>query len=78
MAAPGLLLVLLIIAPPILAAIAFSFFRIELGSPGAEPFVALRNYVVRLPADTEFLGTLPVTVVFAFWPGVVGLHLVTP
>ena len=21
---------------------------------------------------------LPVTVVFAFWPGVVGLHLVTP
>jgi multiple sugar transport system permease protein len=63
-AAPGLLLVLLIIAPPVLAAIAFSLFRIELGSPGTEPFIALRNYVVRLPADAEFLGTIPVTLAF--------------
>ena len=55
-AAPGLLLVLLVIAPPILAAIGFSFFRIELAAPGAEPFVALRNYVVRLPADTGVPG----------------------
>jgi ABC-type sugar transport system permease subunit len=65
MAAPGLLLVLLIIAPPILAAIGMSFFRIELAGPGTEPFVALRNYVVRLPADSAFLGTFPVTVAFA-------------
>jgi multiple sugar transport system permease protein len=65
MSAPGLLLVLLIIGPPVLAAIVFSFFRIELTSPGTEPFVGLRNYVVRLPADAEFLGTLPFTLAFA-------------
>ena len=65
LAAPGLLLVLLIVLPPLIAAIAFSFFRIELSTPGTEPFVALRNYVVRLPADAEFLGTLPYSVAFA-------------
>lgn len=65
MAAPGLLVVLLIIGPPVLAVVAFSVFRIELAGPGTEPFVGLRNYVVRLPADAEFLGTLPFTVAFA-------------
>ncbi len=65
MAAPGLILILLIIGPPLLAAVAFSFFRIELTAPGTEPFVGLRNYVVRLPADAEFLGTLPFTLAFA-------------
>ena len=44
---------------------ALSFFRIELGSDSYTPFVGLRNYVVRLPADAEFLGTLPLTLAFA-------------
>ena len=64
-AAPGLLLVAVLIVPPVLAAIGLSFFRIELGRDGYTPFVGLRNYVVRLPADAEFLGTLPVTLGFA-------------
>jgi ABC-type sugar transport system permease subunit len=62
--APGLILVGLVIVPPIAASIAFSLFRIELGGPGTEPFVALRNWVVRLPADTAFFGTLAYSLAF--------------
>ena len=64
-AAPGLILVALLIVPPVMAAVGLSFFRIELGRDAYTPFVGLRNYVVRLPADAAFLGTLPVTLAFA-------------
>ena len=33
--------------------------------------------LIPLAVPVVFL-VLPVTVVFAFWPGVIGLHLVTP
>jgi multiple sugar transport system permease protein len=74
-AAPGLLLVVLFIVPPVMAAVALSFFRIELGSDSYTPFVGLRNYVVRLPADAEFLGTLPLTLAFAGVTTVIALPI---
>lgn len=64
-AAPGLLLIGAFVLPPILIAIAMSFFRIELLRDDFTPFVAFRNYATRLPADVEFLGTLPLTLGFA-------------
>lgn len=64
-ATPGLLLGLVVVAIPLAIAVAFSLFRLELAKDGITPFVALRNFIVRLPADTEFLGTLPVTFGFA-------------
>ena len=42
-----------------------SFFRIELLRDDFTPFIGFRNYAVRLPADSEFLATLPVTLGFA-------------
>ena len=51
--------------PPILAAIGMSFFRIELLRDDFTPFIGFRNYAVRLAADSDFLGTLPLTVGFA-------------
>ena len=53
------------VLPPFLASIGMSFFRIELLRDDFTPFVGLRNYATRLPADTEFLGTLPLTLLFA-------------
>ena len=64
-AAPGLLLVGAFVLPPILAALGMSFFRIELLRDDLTPFVGLRNYQVRLPADSQFLATLPLTFGFA-------------
>lgn len=64
-AAPGLLLVGVFVVPPILAAIGMSFFRIELLRDDFTPFIGFRNYAVRLPADSEFLATLPLTLGFA-------------
>ena len=63
--APGLLLVGAFVLPPILAAIGMSFFRIELLRDDFTPFIGFRNYAVRLAADSDFLGTLPLTVGFA-------------
>lgn len=64
-AAPGLLLVGVFVVPPILAAIGMSFFRIELLRDDITPFIGFRNYAVRLPADSEFLATLPLSLGFA-------------
>jgi multiple sugar transport system permease protein len=64
-AAPGLLLVGAFVIAPILAALGMSFFRIELLRDDLTPFVGLRNYQVRLPADSQFLATLPLTFGFA-------------
>jgi ABC-type sugar transport system permease subunit len=64
-AAPGLLLVGFFVVPPVLAAIGLSFFRIELLRDSITPFIGFRNYATRLPADTEFLATLGLTVGFA-------------
>jgi multiple sugar transport system permease protein len=64
-AAPGLLLVAVFVLLPILAAIAMSFFRIELLRDDFTPFIGFRNYAVRIPADSGFLATLPLTLGFA-------------
>jgi ABC-type sugar transport system permease subunit len=64
-AAPGLLLVGVFVVPPILTAIGMSFFRIELLRDDFSPFIGFRNYAVRLPADSAFLGTLPLSLGFA-------------
>jgi multiple sugar transport system permease protein len=62
--APGGLLVLLIVVPPILAVFGMSLFRIELTRDLNMPFVGLRNFQ-RLAADQDFLATVPRTVVFS-------------
>jgi multiple sugar transport system permease protein len=62
---PGLLLVALIVLPPTLAVFGMSLFRIELGKDDLVPFIGLRNYLVRLPADQEVLAAIPRTVFFA-------------
>ena len=64
--APGLLLVALVVVPPLAAALGLSLFReFELTRDDITPFVGLRNYATRLPADADFLRTLPRTVVFS-------------
>ncbi len=65
LAVPGILLVGLFVLPPILAGIGMSLFRIELLRDDLTPFVGLQNYVERLPTDRAFLGTLPLTLIFA-------------
>ena len=64
-ATPGLLLVVLFVVPPILAVLGLSLFRAELGIDTYRPFIALRNYAVRLGTDTAFFESLSLTVVFA-------------
>lgn len=64
-AAPGLLLIALIVVPPLLGGIGLSLFRIELLRDNDTSFVGLRNFVTRLPGDHAFLGTLPLTIAFA-------------
>ncbi len=62
---PGLVLVGLIVLPPTLAVFGLSLFRIELAKDDLTPFVGLRNYLVRLPADSEVLAAIPRTLFFA-------------
>lgn len=62
---PGLILVGLIVLPPTLAVFGMSLFRIELAKDDLTPFVALRNYLTRLPEDAEVLATIPRTLFFA-------------
>ena len=62
---PGLILVALIVLPPTLAVFGMSLFRIELGKDDLVPFIGLRNYLVRLPADTEVMAAIPRTLFFA-------------
>ena len=62
---PGLILVALIVLPPTLAVFGMSLFRIELGKDDLVPFIGLRNYLVRLPADSEVLAAIPRTLFFA-------------
>ena len=60
---PGLLLVALFVVPPVLAVIVMSFFRIEVLKDDFTPFIAFRNYAVRMAEDSEFIATLPRTFV---------------
>jgi len=62
---PGLLLVGLIVLPPVLSVFGLSLFRIELAKDDLTPFVGLRNYLVRLPADKVILEAIPRTIMFA-------------
>ena len=62
---PGLILVALIVLPPTLAVFGMSLFRIELGKDDLVPFIGLRNYLTRLPADSEVLAAIPRTLLFA-------------
>src|SRR3954465_3550269 len=63
--APGPPLAALGAVPPLVAALGLSLFRIELLRDDITPFVGLRNYATRLPADADFLRTLPRTVAFS-------------
>ncbi len=65
LATPGLLLVGLFVVPPVLAVLVLSLFRVELSHDSFLPFVALRNYAVRLGNDSTFLFSLPLTIGFA-------------
>lgn len=62
---PGLILVGLIVLPPTLAVFGLSLFRIELQKDDLTPFVGLRNYLERLPADKEVIAAIPRTLFFA-------------
>jgi multiple sugar transport system permease protein len=64
-AIPGLVLVGVFVLLPVIATVGMSAFRIEMLRDDVTPFVGFRNYAVRLPADAEFLGTLPITLGFA-------------
>lgn len=72
---PGLLLVGLIVLPPTLAVFGLSLFRIELAKDDLTPFVGLRNYLERLPADSEVLAAIPRTIFFAAMSTAVTLPL---
>jgi ABC-type sugar transport system permease subunit len=63
--APGLLLVALVVIPPIIAVFVMSTFRIELEKTDTWTFVFLRNYLVRLPIDTDVTDAIPRTIWFA-------------
>ena len=62
---PAALLVGLFVLPPILAVFGMSVFRIELLRPGPTSFVGLNNFTLRLPADSNFLASIPRTIIFA-------------
>ncbi len=62
---PGLILVGLIVLPPTLSVFGLSLFRIELAKDDLTPFVGLRNYLERLPADQVMLDSIPRTIFFA-------------
>ncbi|MBM4408036.1 MAG: ABC transporter permease subunit [Chloroflexi bacterium] len=62
---PGLILVALVVLPPTLSVFGLSLFRIELAKDDLTPFVGLRNYLERLPADREVLDAIPRTLFFA-------------
>ena len=62
---PAALLVGLFVLPPILAVFGMSVFRIELLRPGPSTFVGLNNFTLRLPADSNFLASIPRTIIFA-------------
>lgn len=62
---PGLILVGLIVLPPTLSVFGLSLFRIELAKDDLTPFVGLRNYLERLPADQTMLDSIPRTIFFA-------------
>ncbi|HEV8489862.1 MAG TPA: ABC transporter permease subunit [Candidatus Limnocylindrales bacterium] len=62
---PGLILLALIVLPPTLAVFGLSLFRMELAKDDLTPFVGLRNYLERLPADQVVLDAIPRTVSFA-------------
>ena len=62
---PGLVLIALVLAPPVLGVLGLSLFRVELLRDDLRPFVGLHNYLERLPADPDFLATMPRTIVFA-------------
>src|SRR5207253_10819847 len=62
---PAAILVGFFVIPPILAVFGMSVFRIELLRPGPSIFVGVNNFTVRMPTDTNFLDSIPRTVLFA-------------
>jgi len=61
---PGLIIVGLVAAPPVLAVLVTSLFRIELLKDDLTPFVGLRNFLA-IPNDPNFLASVPRTLFFA-------------
>jgi ABC-type sugar transport system permease subunit len=62
---PAALLVGIFVIPPILAVFGMSVFRIELLKSGPTTFIGLNNWTIRLPADSNFLNSIPRTILFA-------------
>jgi multiple sugar transport system permease protein len=61
---PGLIIVGLVAAPPVVAVFVTSLFRIELLKDDRTPFVGLRNFLA-MPGDANFLASIPRTLYFA-------------
>jgi ABC-type sugar transport system permease subunit len=61
---PGLLVVVLIVAPPVLAVFGMSLFRIDLLKSVPISFVWFRNYQLMFQ-DPNFLASIPRTILFA-------------
>jgi len=62
---PAALLVGLFVIPPILAVFGMSVFRIELLKSGPTNLIWFNNWTIRLPADSNFLASIPRTILFA-------------
>ncbi len=62
--APGLLVVALVVAPPVLSVFGMSLFRIDLLKTGGVRFVGLQNFT-NMFKDSQFLASIPRTLVFA-------------
>lgn len=63
-AAPGMLIVVLIVAPPVLAVFGMSLFRIDLLRNLPISFIWFRNYELMFQ-DPNFLASIPRTLIFA-------------
>jgi ABC-type sugar transport system permease subunit len=72
---PVAILVGIFVIPPILAVFGMSTFRIELLRPGPSIFIGPNNFTIRLPADSNFLASIPRTIAFAAGVTVVAVPL---
>ena len=72
---PGALLVTLIVLAPIVGVLALSLFRVELLRDDRTPFVALANYLTRLPNDAAFVASIPRTVILGLGTAVLTVPL---
>src|SRR4051812_34239369 len=72
---PAAILVGIFVIPPILSVFGMSVFRIELLRPGPSIFIGPNNFAIRMPADTNFLASIPRTILFAAGTTIVAVPL---